>query len=135
MTVDTTDSAASGTQSFRKNFAATTSTTTWRALFNYTVRKDMIHGFAGLVVTDDVLRINSLQFQLGQNIFPIVNIEEAQRYKRFAIVWKADEGKAITADPNTAVLLQAFVESAGFQRVVPFGISVYRRPDLIINKT
>ena len=135
MANDVADSTPSGSQSFRKNLAATTSSTTWRNLFNYTVRKDQVHGFAGLAVTDDVLRINSLQFVIGQHTFPIINIEEAQRYRRFAIVWKADKGRSLVADPNTAVTLGAYVESAGFQRVVPFGISVYRRPDLVITRT
>ena len=131
MAADTTDSARSGTYSFRKNFTGGA----WRGLFNYTVPADFIHGFLGFLIAEDVLRILQFRMQLGQVLFPILDVQEAQRYDRFAIIFKADRGRELIADPKTAVTINGYLESSGFQRVVPLGISIYRRPDVVITQT
>ena len=62
MANDVTDSARSGTYSFRKNLSGGA----WRGLFSYTVPVDFIHGFLGFLIADDVLRILQFRMQLGQ---------------------------------------------------------------------
>lgn len=131
MSGDTSDSTPSGSYSFIRNFTATA----WQDIFNYTVRKDMIHGFIGFLFSDDVLRLVQLRFRLGQVSFPILDINEAQRYDRFAVIIKADAGNELVADPNTSVLIRAYVETVGKQRIVPLGVQLYRRVDLVLNET
>lgn len=130
MAGDTSDSTPSGTYTFRKNITATA----WQDLFNYSVRKDMIHAFVGFLITDDVLRVIQWRFRLGQVSFPIIDVQEAQRYDRFAIILKTDRGTELVVDPNTSVLVRMYAETVGWQRVVPLGLQIYRRTDLVLNE-
>ena len=131
MAVDTTDSTPSGSYSFRKTVTATG----WVDTFNYTVRQDMIHAFAGFLVADDVLRITQFRMEIGDRRFPIWDIQEAFRYDKFAVILKTDQGGELVADPRTRVLMRTYFETVGLQRVVPLGLSLYRRPDLVITET
>lgn len=131
MATDVTDSARSGTYSFRKNLSGGA----WRGLFSYTVPVDFMHGFLGFLVTEDVLNILQFRMEIGQSLFPIIDVQEAKRFDRFAILFKTDKGKELIADPKTRVLVNGYIETSGFQRVVPLGINIYRRPDVVIAQT
>ncbi|GEM_PF-5341290 len=131
MAADTSDNTPSGSYTFRKNFTATG----WGDIFRYTVRNDYIQAFAGWLISDDVLRILQFRIEIGSNLFPIWDIQEAQRMNRFAIILKQDEGGELVADPKTRVLMRVYIESTGFQRVVPLGFSMFRRSDLILTET
>ena len=131
MAVDTADATPSGTYTFRKNITATG----WQDVFNYNVRNDSIHAIAGFLISDDVLRITQLRLEIGQNRFPIWDIQEAQRYNKFAIILKTDQGGALVADPRTRMLVRLYAESVGFQRVVPLGFQLFRRADIMLSET
>lgn len=127
---DVTDSTPSGTYSYRKNVAATG----WRDLFNWTTRNNIITALAGLAVTDDVLRINQLRMEIGGEKFPILDIQEAQRFGRFAILLKTDQGAPLIADPQTFVQIRGYVESIGWQRIVPLGFQLFKAKDLVLTE-
>ncbi len=131
MSRDTSDSTPSGSYTFRTNIAATG----WRDIFSYTVRADTIHGFVGFLVAEDALRITQFRMEIGQNRFPIWDLQEAQRYNRFAIIIKTDAGKELVADEKSRVLWRIYVESTGFQRVVPLGLQLFKNPDLVLTET
>lgn len=131
MAGDTSDSTASGSYTFRKNFTATA----WQDIFNYNVRKDQIHAFAGFLMTDDVLRILQFRMELGQVRFPILDIQEAFRYDRFGVILKTDQGAELVADPSSRVLIRAYVDTVGIQRVTPLGLQLFRRSDMVITET
>ena len=131
MANDTADNTPSGSYTFRKTFTATG----WTDIFNYTVRKDMIHAFAGFLVSDDVLRITQLRMRFGQNSFPILDIQEAQRYDRAAIIFKQDQGGELVVDQGSKVVIRVYLETIGLQRVVPLGFQLYRRADMVTEET
>ena len=91
MSGDTVDNTPSGSYTYRINIATANA---WRDLFNYTVRNEMIHAFAG---------------------------------------WLFSDG-ALVADQKTSILQRMYVESTGFQRVVPLGFQLWRRPDLVLSE-
>ncbi len=130
MAVSTTTTTAIGTYSFRKNLASTA----WHNIFNYTSRKDTIHAFAGFAVTDEVLRIIQLRMEISDRKLPVFDIQEAQGWGSFAILIKEDVGQALLAEPETSVLVKGYVESTGYQRVVPLGFMLYKRKDLVISE-
>lgn len=130
MAGDTSDSSLSGSYSFIKNIAAG-----WQDIFNYNVSKDNIHGFAGFAVTDPVLRFSQFRMQVGDTLMPIVDLNEAQLYDRFAILLKTDVGKELVADPNTKVIVRIYGDTAGNQRVIPLGIRAYKSKDRVISET
>lgn len=121
----------SGTYSFRKNLA----TTGWRTLFDYTVREDIIHAFAGFMVTDEVLRLLQFRFEFGDRKYPILDIQEAKGWGNFAILFKEDVGKELISSESTSVYVRGYVESTGYQTVVPLGFQLYKRKDLVITET
>lgn len=129
---DTTDSANSGSYTYRKNY---TTASAWTDAFRYTVRVDEIHAFAGFLIDAPTLNLIQFRMQIGSKIFPVFDIQEAQRYSKFAIILKTDAGSELIADPKTFVLTRVYVETAGFQRVVPLGFELFRRPDLHITET
>lgn len=131
MSGDTADNTLSGSVTFRRNLT----TTGWQDIFNYRVRKDMIHAFVGFLITDDELRITHLRMELGANKFPVWNIEEAKRYDKFGIILNTDPGRELVADPSTTVLLRIRLETVGVQRVVPLGLQLFRRSDMVITET
>ena len=131
MASDVSATTLSGTYTFRKNFAATG----WHGVFNYSTRKDILHAFAGFAVTDEVLRILALRMEISDRKFPIFDIQEAQSWGNFAILLKSDVGEALIAEPETSILVKAYVESTGYQRVVPLGFQLYKRKDLVISET
>ncbi len=61
MASDVTATTLSGTYTFRKYLG----TTGWHTLFNYTTRTDVMHCFAGFAITDEVLRILELRWQVS----------------------------------------------------------------------
>lgn len=131
MAGDTTDSAASGSYTFEKNIIATG----WQDIFNYNIRDNMIHAFAGLAFTDQTLRISQIRVEIGDTRFPIWDIQEAQLYDRFALILKQDEGKELIANPQDRVLIRIYAESTGVQRVVPLGLSLFRTANLVLTET
>lgn len=131
MANDVTATTLSGTYAFRKNIGATG----WRTMFNYTTRKDVLHAFAGFAVSDEALRILQIRFEIGDRIYPIIDLHEAKLYESFAILFKEDEGNELIAEPETRVLIKAYCDSTGFQTFFPLGFQLYKRKDLVITET
>lgn len=131
MASDTSDSTPSGSYSFTKAIAATA----WQDIFNYTVRDNMIHAFAGFAFTDLSLRVSQIRIEIGDKRFPIWDLQEAQLYDRFALILKQDEGKELIANPQERVLVRIYAESTGDQRVVPLGLSLFRTANLVLTET
>ena len=121
----------SGTYSFRQNYASTA----WSDIFNYIVREDIIHAFAGFMITDEVLRFLELRFEFGDRKYPIMDVQEAKGWGSFGILFKEDVGKELIAQEETSVLVRGYVESTGYQNVVPLGFQLYKRKDLVISET
>ena len=131
MAGDTTDSVTSGSYSFRSNKTATG----WQDIFNYTVRDDEIHAFDGFGFSEPTLRMTQIRFQFGERRFPIFDLQEAQLYERFAILLKTDQGKPLVVDPGTSILMRGFFETIGQQRVIPLGLNVFKRVDILLDET
>ena len=131
MAKDVSASTLSGTYSFRKNLA----TTGWHTLFDYSVREDIIHAFAGFMITDEILRILELRFEFGDKKFPILDIQEAKGWGAFAILFKEDVGKELIAQEESSVYVRGYVEATGYQNIVPLGFQLYKRKDLVISET
>ena len=131
MAHDVTSVSLSSTYSFRKNLQSTG----WHSLFDYSVREDVIHAFAGFAVTDEVLRILELRFEIGDRKYPILDIQEAKGWGAFAIIFKEDVGKELIAAEETSVYLRGYVESTGYQNVVPLGFQIYKRKDLVLSES
>jgi len=121
----------SGTYSFRQNFAATG----WRTILDYTVREDIIHAFAGFMITDETLRILELRMEFGDRKYPILDIQEAQGWGSFAILFKEDVGKELIAQEESSVYVRGYLDSTGYQTVVPLGFQLYKRKDLVISES
>lgn len=131
MANDVSSTTLSGTYNFRKNLAATG----WHSLFNYTVREDIIHAFAGFMITDEILRLLQLRFEFGDRKFPILDIQEAKGWGSFAILFKEDVGKELISQERTSVYVRGYVEATGYQTIVPLGFQLYKRKDLVITET
>ena len=121
----------SGSYQFRKNVGATG----WRNMFNYTVRKDVLHAFAGFAVSDEVSRILQMRFEIGDRIYPIIDLHEAKAWGSFAVIFKADAGKELIAESETRVLVKAYFDTTGYQTLFPIGFELFRRKDLVITET
>ena len=130
MAGNTTDSTPSGTYTFTKAITATG----WQDIFNYTVRDNMIHAFAGFAITDQTLRIRQLRVEIGDKRFPVWDIQEAQLFNKFALIFKEDEAKELIANPQERVLIRIEAESTGNQRVVPIGLSLFRTANLVLTE-
>ncbi len=131
MAHDVTSQTLSGTYSFRKNFAATT----WHSIFDYNVREDILHAFAGFAITDSVLRFLELRMEVSDRIHPIFDIQEAKGWGAFAILFKEDAGNELVAADRARVYVRGYVEATGWQNVVPLGFQLYKRKDLVISET
>jgi len=131
MAKDVSSTTLSGTYSFKKNLG----TTGWHTLFDYTVRKDIIHAFAGFAITDEVLRLLELRMEFGDRKFPILDIQEAKGWGSFAILFKEDVGKELIAQEESSVYLRGYVEATGYQNIVPIGFQLYKRKDLVISES
>jgi len=130
MAHDVSSTTLSGTYSFRKNFG----TTAWHTIFDYSVREDIIHAFAGFMITDEVLRLLELRFEIGDRKYPIIDIQEAKGWGSFAILFKEDVGKELIAQEETSVYVRGYIESTGYQNIVPLGFQLYKRKDLVISE-
>ena len=131
MANDVTATTLSGTYNFRKNLGSTA----WVNLFNYTVRDDIIHAFAGFSVPDDTLRLLALRFEIGDRKYPILDIQEAKGWDGFSIIFKEDAGKELIAPEKTSVLVKGYGEAVGYQTIIPLGFMLYKRKDLVITET
>jgi len=131
MANDVTTTTLSGTYSFRKNLASTG----WHTLFDYSVRQDIIHAFAGFMITDEILRLLEFRFEFGDRKFPILDVQEAKGWGSFAILFKEDVGKELIAQEETSVYVRGYVESTGYQNIVPLGFQLYKRKDLVISES
>ncbi len=130
MAKDVSSSTASGSYSFRKNFSGTG----WKDIFNYSTRKDTIHAFAGFAVTDEALRLSQFRMQISETLYPIIDIQEANAWKAFALIIKQDVGAELVVQEEKTMLLRGYVETVGYQRVVPIGFMLYKRKDLVITE-
>lgn len=131
MASDVSATTLSGTYSFRKNFGGTG----WRPVFNYSTRRGIIHAFAGFAITDEINRVLSLRFELGDKLYPIIDTQEALGWGAFAILFKEDAGRELIAQEETRVLVRAYLDTTGYQRIVPLGFQLYRNRDLVITET
>ena len=131
MAKDVYSTTLSGTYNFRKNLGATA----WHTIFDYTVRKDIIHAFAGFMITDEVLRLLELRFEFGDRKFPILDVQEAKGWGAFAILFKEDVGKELIAQEESSVYVRGYVEATGYQTIVPLGFQLYKRKDLVISES
>jgi len=131
MAHDVSATTLSGTYSFRKNLGATA----WHSIFDYTTRKDVLHAFAGFAITDAALNLLELRWQIGDRIYPIMDIQEAKSWGNFALIVKQDMGDQLIAEPETSVYVRAYVETVGWQNIVPLGFQLYKRKDLIISES
>lgn len=131
MAHDVTATTLSGTYSFRKNLGSTG----WHTLFDYTSRKDVMHAFAGFAFTDEVLRVLEIRWEIGDRIYPIIDIQEAKNWGNFALIIKQDRGDPLIAEPETRVYIRGYVEATGYQTIVPLGFMLFKRKDLIITET
>jgi len=132
MAHDVSSTTLSGSYSFTRNFAAASA---WRNLFDYSTRKDVLHAFAGFKITDEILRILQFRFEIGDRLFPIMDVQEAKDWGSFGIVFKVDKGNELIAEPETRVLFKCYPDSTGYQTVVPLGFELYKRKDLVITET
>lgn len=131
MASDVTATTLSGSYTFRKAYTAGA----WRPIFSYTTRKDIMHAFAGFQFTDETLLFSQIRFEVGDRIFPILDIQQAHAYPSFSLVLKEDSGKELIADPETRVLVRGYCETTGTQRIVPLGFQLFKRKDLVITET
>ena len=131
MANDVTATTLSGTYNFRKNLQSTG----WQTLFNYNVRTDIIHAFAGFQITDEILRILALRFEFSDRKFPIMDLQIAKGWGSFAILFKEDVGKELISQEETSVYVRGYVEATGYQTIVPIGFQLYKRKDLVITET
>lgn len=129
------DIHGAGTYSWTRAFTAPGS---WTNIFSYSVPEDEIHAFAGFAISDPTLIFNQIRLEISDKKYPIWEIEEANLYeKAFAIIIKADPGNELVASEKTPVLLRGYQErgTRGYeQRVIPIGINIYKRKDLVISE-
>ncbi|MDI6860218.1 MAG: hypothetical protein QMC85_06960 [Methanocellales archaeon] len=129
------DVLGAGIYSWTQSFASPGS---WTNIFSYSVPEDEIHAFAGFAISDPTLIFNQIRLEISDKKYPIWEIEEANLYeKAFAIIIKADPGDELVAQQETSVLLKGYQErgTKGYeQRVIPIGINVYKRKDLVIKE-
>lgn len=123
--------SARGSATFRKSYTGTG----WKPIMDYSVPEDEIHAFAGFAITDEALRFNTFRMEIGDRKFPKWDIQEAQGWDGgMAIILKENKGDEIIAVEETDVDLRGWLESAGYQRVVPLGFMLYKRLDIVIKE-
>lgn len=129
------DVLGAGTYTWKQTFNAPGS---WVNIFSYTVPEDEIHAFAGFAITDPTIIFTQLRLEISDKKYPIFEIEEANLYdKGFAIIIKQDPGDELVVAEEESVLLRGWQErgTAGYQqRVVPLGINIYKRKELVITE-
>jgi len=129
------DVLGAGTYSWTQSFTAPGS---WTNIFSYTVPEDEIHAFAGFAISDPTLIFNQIRLEISDKKYPIWEIEEANLYEKgFAIIIKADPGDELIAEEEIPVLVRGYQErgTSGYeQRVIPIGINIYKRKDLVISE-
>ena len=96
---------------------------------------NFIHAFAGFMVTDEILRLLELRMELGDRKYPIVDVQEAKGWGRFAILFKEDVGGELIAQEESSVYLRGYVEATGYQTIVPLGYQLYKRKDLVLSES
>lgn len=130
MAGNTTDSTPSGSYSYTKTITATG----WQDIFNYNVRDNMVHAFAGLAFTDPTLRVRQVRVEIAERRFPVWDIQEAQLMDKFALIFKQDKDKELIARPQERVLWRIEAESTGNQRIVPLGFQLFRTANLVLTE-
>jgi len=112
---------------WRQNFTSTGHQTIMTgAKTGNTIPEDFNVGWIGLAFPNKELNITELKWQIGDRKYGRVNIEELRCYNQPALVF--EEGFVINEEE--AFDLYAYVESTGYQRIVPLGFCVYK----VINK-
>lgn len=133
MAGDTTDSSPSGSYSY---IVPAATSAAWRDLFRYTVRDQTMHAFAGFQFTDDVLRYLQLRIEIGDRLYPIIDIQSAMNFDKFNLVLKMDQGQELIAEPRQRVLIRGFaIAPFAAQRVVPIGLHLYRNLNAVLTET
>jgi len=129
------DVLGTGTYTWTQAYTAPGS---WTNIFSYSVPEDEIHAFSGFAISDPTLIFNQIRLEISDKKYPIWEIEEANLYeKAFAMIIKADPGNELIAQEETPVLVRGYQErgtSGTEQRVIPIGINVYKRKDLVISE-
>lgn len=119
--------AAAQLTTFRQNF---TGAPAWRDIFNNVMPEDIRIAWAGLAFTSKSVEFSELRWQIGDTLYPRINIEEIQGYNKPAIIF--EEGFIIPEE--TTFLLRGYLEANSYQRVVPLGFSLYRRKDFLVTE-
>jgi hypothetical protein len=129
------DVLGAGTYTWKQTFSAPGS---WTDIFSYTVPEDEIHGFAGFEITDPTLIFTQLRLEISDKKYPIIEIEEANNFANgVAIIIKQDPGDELVVQEEESVLLRGWQErgTSGYsQRIVPIGVNVYKRKELVITE-
>lgn len=116
-----------GTVTFRQN----QSSTGWQDIYNRTLDEDVIIAAQGWAIPDPSINITELRMEIGDTKYPRVNIEEMQSYSQPAVVFK----QGFIVEEEKSLLLRGYVESAGYQRVVPVnGFALYKKKELVISE-
>lgn len=132
MAHDVSANTLSGTYSFRKNLPTAG---VWHTIFDYSLRDDVVHGFAGFAITDEILKILQFRFEMSDRIYPIIDVQEAKSWGSFAILFKVDRGHELVVEPRQRVYVRGYVEATGYQTIVPLGMQAYKTKDLVITET
>lgn len=129
------DVLGAGTYSWDQTFSTPGS---WTNIFSYNVPEDEVHCFAGFEITNPSLIFTQLRLEISDKKYPIVEIEEANVYdKGFGIVLKGDPGDELVVQEEESLLLRGWQErgtSGTVQRVIPIGVNIYKRKELVITE-
>lgn len=92
--------------------------------------EDIRLAWIGLAITSKSSGITKFRWQIGDTIYPKLDIEESQGYNKPSFVF--EEGFIIPEE--TYFFLRGFLETDMYERVVPLGYQIYRRKDLVITE-
>lgn len=106
-------SSTTALKHFRQNFAHTG----WQDIFNLTVEEDIIIGMMGISIPTPTVNITELRAEISDRKYPRVNIEEMKNYDKPAVIFK----QGLIGVEEEAFKLRGYIESTGYQRVVPIG--------------
>ncbi|MHC1596692.1 MAG: hypothetical protein ACXQT3_00080 [Methermicoccaceae archaeon] len=91
--------------------------------------EDYITGLLGFCIPDPTLRFSMLKLDIGDSKYPKLDIEEMASYDEPTILLK----KGAVIMDEVAFTLKGFLESTGYQRVIPVGFILYRTRNQMTN--
>ncbi|MHC1602491.1 MAG: hypothetical protein ACXQS4_04610 [Methermicoccaceae archaeon] len=91
--------------------------------------EDFIIGILGFTIPDPTIRFSHLKIDLGDVKYPKINIEGMEAYEVPTILLK----KGIVVMDESAFELKGYLESTGYQRVIPEGFMLYRTRNQMVN--